>query len=313
MLNRDFYQLTQDFQGAIFQVGYALQTAPLPPVTDSIVYQLRRGYAESPGWLLTQAQEFDPEPLSVERFRVRAVWSSERIVAGLLDLMVGEKWLDRRGEDYWLTETGRSLIQALAERRAQILDPVQEKVSYEDCIRLEGLCRRVLDASLNSAEPPGKWSLAHSRKRDPADDQPIIYKLFQYGADFNAYRDDAHMAAFKPLNVPAYEWEAFSLIWQGGANSAEGIFDQLPHRGYSRTEYMTALSDLQERSWIEAAGDNHFQVSERGRTIREETERLTDTYFYGIWSVCLREKEADELMQLMKDMKEKLEKVGTGA
>src|SRR5262249_27689452 len=125
-LNSDFYDLTQDFQGALFQGGMALlpQSAPAPASSPNPMFQLRRGYAESPAWFLVQAEEFDPEPLSVERIRRRAVWSSERIVAALLDLMVSEKWLDRVGDEYPLTSEGRAAIQAIIERRQTILSPL---------------------------------------------------------------------------------------------------------------------------------------------------------------------------------------------
>src|SRR5829696_7632375 len=98
-LNSDFYDLTQAFQGALFQGGMALQPEDKMPLFTNPVLQLRRGYAESPAWLMVQAQEFDSEPLSVERLRKRAVWSSERIISGLLDLMASEKWFDRIGDD----------------------------------------------------------------------------------------------------------------------------------------------------------------------------------------------------------------------
>src|SRR5262249_17539374 len=107
LLNGDFYELTQDFQGALFRGGMALLPDGAPPIPSSPVFQLRRGYAESPAWFLVQAEEFDPEPLSIGRIRARAVWSSERIVAALLDLMVSESWLDRVGNEYPLTEEGR--------------------------------------------------------------------------------------------------------------------------------------------------------------------------------------------------------------
>src|SRR5689334_1828837 len=94
LLNSDFYELTQDFQAALFQGGMALQTDNFPPAATNPLLQLRRGYAESPAWFLVQAEEFDPEPLSVKNIRVRAVWSSERIVNAILDLMASEQWLD---------------------------------------------------------------------------------------------------------------------------------------------------------------------------------------------------------------------------
>jgi DNA-binding MarR family transcriptional regulator len=309
LLNSDFYELTQDFQGALFQGGMALLENGAPPVSTNAVLQLRRGYAESPAWFLVLAQEFDPEPLSVERIRVRAVWSSERIVAALLDLMASEKWLDRVGAEYHLTDDGRAVIQGLTERRHTILAPLITHLAADEVEPLERLMRRVLDASSEHPSPPGTWSLAHSRNRMPNDDAPTVHKLFQYCADFNAYRDDSHMAAFQPLGVEAYAWEAFSHIWRGTANTAQAIFDILPHRGYSRTEFAEGLRHIAERAWIKTDDGEMYQMTDEGRKIRQEVERLTNEYFFGAWS-CLSESEIEEVHQRMSDLKVKLEGMG---
>ncbi len=308
MLNYEFYELTQEFQGAIFQAGMALQSEPLPP-SDNVLLQLRRGYAESPAWFLVQAQEFDPEPLSVSRLRMRAVWSSERIVSAILDLMASEKWLNRLGDDYHLTDDGRLAIQKLTERRHKILAPLESRLSDSELAPLESLMRRVLDAGLTRQYPPGNWCLVHSRRRAPAADAPAIHKLFHYAADFNAYRDDAHMAAFQPLGVGAFVWEAFSLICQETATTAERIFNELPHRGYSRLDYAGAIQNLTQRGWIKALDDNQYVVTEAGRGIRETVEQLTDRYFYAPWSY-LSADEAEELQRRLVEVKAILNKMG---
>jgi hypothetical protein len=118
-----FYDYTQEFQGILFQAAATLQARSGPPAQTSAnpVLQIRRGYAESPGWFMVQAAEFDPEPLSVDRLRVRAVWSSPSIVQALLELLAGEKWFDRTGTDYHLTEAGRDVIRTMNSRRWTML------------------------------------------------------------------------------------------------------------------------------------------------------------------------------------------------
>ena len=307
LLNSDFYDLTQAFQGALFQAGIALQPTGLPPASNPLL-QLRRGYAESPAWFMVQAQEFEPEPLSVECIRIRAVWSSQGIVRALLDLMASERWFDRIGEDYHLTDEGRTIIHSITERRQLILTPLIAYLGAESVEPLEALMRRALDASLAQAEPPNTWSLAHSRRRAPGDDAPTVFKLFHYCADLNAYRDDAHMTAFQPLGVEAYAWEAFGSIWCDLAHTAQGLFEALPHRGYSRTEYHEGLRDLAQRGWIGTDDGESYVITDEGRTVREAAERLTDQYFYAPWQ-CLMDSGVETLHSLLTNTKTMLEGV----
>ena len=186
--------------------------------------------------------------------------------------------------------------------------PLESRFSDSELVPLENLMRRVLDLAMASTFPPGNWCLAHSRRRAPVDNAPIMHKLFQFAADFNAYRDDAHMAAFQPLGVSAFEWETFGLVWQGTASSAETIFNALPHRGYAKMDYAAALIDLIQRGWITAVGDEHYQISDAGRTVRETAERLTDEYFYAPWS-CLTHDETEELQKRVGDIKALLENI----
>jgi len=305
MFDSTFYDLTQEVQGAIFQAGYNLNAAAAPPANPNPLLQVRRGYAESPGWFFIQAAEFEPEPLSVENLRVRAVWSSPRIVQVLLEMMAGEKWFDRMGDDYFLTDSGREVMAAITERRRKLVHAAIPALPAHDVERLESFLCRVMDASLNAPQPPNNWSLIHSRHRIPGADAPALEKIFQYFSDINAYRDDSHMAAFQSHQIEAYIWEAFSLIWSEAVNSAQAIYDQLWYRGYSRTEYAAALDELVRRGWVENSGDSTCQVTKNGRAIRDAAEILTDAYFYAPWKI-LSAAEAQEINTLLINMRDRL-------
>jgi hypothetical protein len=114
-----------------------------------------------------------------------------------------------------------------------------------------------------------------------------LLKIVYYLSDLNAYRDDAHMAAFQPHGIEAYVWEALTLVWQGSAQTADDLFDQLWYRGYAREEYAGALEELRRHGWVETIGEGKYQISEQGRAVRDEAERLTDEYFYTPWQACL--------------------------
>jgi hypothetical protein len=302
-LNAALYERTQELQGMMFQAAMALShaeaTAAPPPLL-----QVRRGWAESPAWLLVQAAEFEPEPLSVERLRVRAVWSSERLMAGLLEIMAAEKWFERSGGDYSLLAEGQRLKTQLMQRPAQILAPLVERIWQTDLIRLEHLLARIIDSSTESGDPPGNWCIRYSRRRAPSPDRPSAEKLFHHCVDFNAFRDDCHMAAWRPLGIPALDWEAFDYICTERANTVESIVDNLVRRGYAREEMIGALErEMRRGDLVEQQGSYH--PSDQGRAIYEQVERLTDQYFFAPW-LALGQADLQELLTLLEGFETEL-------
>jgi hypothetical protein len=297
MLDVTFYNLLMEAFDALYSAGSSRGGTPDEP-TPAIL-QLRAGLAESPGWFLIQAAEFDPEPLTVANLRVRDVYASERIVRALLELMASEEWLDRSAHDtYALTAKGRAVLERRLQRRRELTD-VPMPLPADEIDRIATLLGRLIDTSLAAPVPPGSWCLAHSRRRAPAQGAPALLRIAQYFSDFNAFRDDAHMAAWQSYTLDGYVWEAFTLVCAGEADSAASLFEQLAYRGYSCGEYAAALELLTRRSWLEpAATAGAYGVTTDGRAVREVVERLTDSYFYAPWS-CLAEAEIAELHALL--------------
>lgn len=280
-LDAALYDRTQNLQGLLMQAGLKRYSPPTPP-TPIPLLQLRRGLAESAAWFLIQAAEFEPEPLSVERLRVRAIWSSERIVAAILELMASEQWLARDGEEYHLLPEGQRLKSELQARPTRVLDALRPAVNEAAVAQLETLLAQIIANAAHSATPPGTWCLRYSRRRAPAESSHALLKLFHHCSDLNAFRDDAHMASWRDHGVPGYVWEAFSYVYREQANTAEALYSQLAYRGYSRLEFVGALTILTERGWVTANGEAH-QVTAAGRAIHAKAEALTDEYFFAPW------------------------------
>lgn len=300
-LNAAFYDDIQNTAVPFYKAMMAVQQQREQPEPVPLL-QVRRGRAESPAWYMIQAAEFYPEPLTVANLRVRDVYASESIALALLEMLASETWLDRRGDAYYLTEEGRTVMNRLKTRAANLLQeiPVPSQV---DVVRLEGLLRRVIEASLVCPTPPGNWCLAYSRRRASGDEAPALVRLYHYIADFNAFRDDAHMAAWQPLGVAGYEWEAFSFIAIGQVGTAAALFQQLAYRGYSQEDYAAALQNLVERGWLKEI-DDAYQLTDAGRAEQVEVEQRTDNYFYAPWHEALDEAELAETIELLRALRE---------
>ncbi|MBV7340027.1 hypothetical protein KFU94_69835 [Chloroflexi bacterium TSY] len=309
MLNVETYNLMMETMGAFFgAMGKVQADSKSPPPERPPILQLRGGYAESPSWYMIQAAEFEPEPLTVENLRVRDTYAAPRLVQALLDLLASEKWLAQRGTEYYLTDAGRAILKQIQSRPVQLMQGL-EPIPDADLIRLESLLRRLIDASLQQTTEPGVWCLVHSRNRAPSEEATALEKIFHYFSDFNAFRDDAHMAAFQPQEPRGHVWEAFAFVADGNTDSALSLFDQLAYRGYTAEEYAQALADVTRRGWLERMDStNRFSMTNEGRQVREQVEKLTDTYFYTSWLV-LSDTEVEEVHSLLRQLRDGLQKL----
>ncbi len=311
-LNSSLYDLTQQTQGQIFATIKAIEPqrlADLPSLPPLL--QIRSGHAESPGWFMIQAAEFDPEPLTVENLRVRDIYASERIVQAILEMLAGEGWLDRMDEAYHLTSAGRTLINQRQDGINQLLSTANPSLPTETMNQLLARLEQIIELSLKSSTPPGNWCLAHSRNRAPSEGSAPLVRINQYFSDFNAFRDDAHMAAWQAQAVEGYVWEAFSLIHSGQATTANEVYDALIFRGYSRSDYAAALHALQEKGWVVSSNDaDRYEVSDLGQQIWQKVEQLTDEYFYAPWSE-LADDEIEETINLLQQFYDELQGLAT--
>jgi hypothetical protein len=299
-MDANFYNLTQQTQGAIFGAIFAqMQKEVITPPQPHPLMQVQRGYAEAPAWFMIQAAEFDPEPLTVAKLRVRDTYASVRYVQAIMDMMVAVKWFDRTPHDeYVLTEAGRELMLQTTARAVVPLTKLNDQLQT-DVVRLAELLGKIIDLWL-ADHTRSSWCLAHSRNRAPADSAPPLVKISQYCSDFNAYRDDAHMAGWGGRfanGIAGITYESFTFIDDGKANSAETLFEQLAYRGYATPDFAQSIAELQELGWLD--GDN--KVTELGRSIRAGVERATDDYFYAVWSQ-LGVGEADDLERLLGEL-----------
>lgn len=294
------YDFTQTLQGQIFYAAFMTNLSDEQRQEWSKrdpIMNIKRGYAESPNWVFVQALEFAPEPLTVERFRRRAVYSSPSLTLALLELLASEKYFDPVDSEYHLTEKAHAEAEKIRQFRINVFDGF-EPISPDISAKIDAYMKRIILSSLD-VDTHSIWSLVHSRKSAPQSDAPALTKIVQYGSDFNAFRDDAHMAAFSEYDVEGHVWEAFSYIKNEQAHTASDLYEKLAYRGFYTQDWQATLDTLVQRAWLEVT-DGTYHATERGLKISQEIEAKTDAYFYAPWDVLNDDEYMDLTVKMQK-------------
>jgi len=247
----------------------------------------------------------DPQPISVDRLQKMAPYATRERQVEILENLAKVEMIERVGDGaYQLLDQGRRAIENIFEAAHQSLSAVK-LLPADEMEQLNGLLYRLVEATLEAPEPEQKWALLSSRWTDPKDETVGTAKADQYLTDLYTFRDDAHIAAWKPYDISGHAWEALTFIWRDDLNTAAGLAERLgPFRGYTTEDYQEALQELADRGWvIEEAGA--YKLTEKGKQVRDKAEEATDRYFYVGWS-ALSKDELANLAKLLTRTKEKL-------
>jgi hypothetical protein len=202
--------------------------------------------------------------------------------------------------EFRMTPEGRRIAQQFIDEARYAMaqaDPLQLPESQ----RLAGLLGRVVQSSLETPPPPNPWSIGLSFKIMPSFDPPLPYTE-QAISCLVAYRDDAHLAAWRGTGLSATALETLTLLWRSEADSFSELVDQLAHRGHSNDVYMDAVTDLTEREFIENS-ESRLRITTKGQRFRDQIEHDTQSFFFAPWSELSPDEkdEAGELSVQMRD------------
>lgn len=254
---------------------------------------------------LNMAHGSDPEPLTVERLQALAPYTAQERLIAMLEELAQLELLERVREDaYRLTGLGRETVEAIFGAAHRGLGKV-EPLPSDEMAQLNTLLFRLVEATLESPEPEEKWAITYSRWTDPGKDAPSSAKTDQYLTDLYRFRDDVHIAAWKPYDVSGQAWETLTFLWRDDAKTAEELVEKLAFRGYSVEAYTEALVDLVNRGWVEETSDG-YQVTEAGQALRQQAEEATNRYFFASWA-CLSDVERVQLHDLLARLRDNLQ------
>ena len=260
-------------------------------------------------WAVQLARSEEPKPYTPDVVLERSPYSSRDIILERMAESMDRGVLDQVSlEVYTLSDKGRALAEAIpvaVVETAAAMQPIPQDQSE----RLALLLRQIVDDCLAAPEPD-RPCLRRSRSYDMGPEAPVVERIRRYLGDLAAFRDDAHMAAWRAYGVSGIEWDAFSHI-QGQyvfgepVATAVDLTEKLGEfHGYDSVAYEQALHAVAERGWL--AGENgRYRTTPEGEQIRQAVEDETDRLFYTPWS--LSQAELADMRSLMTQMRDALQ------
>ena len=237
----------------------------------------------APIWhLLTATYTFLPDPVSVDRMRVRSPYTSPDFYTDRFQDLCDRGFLapsDLGG--YSLTDQGVAATRAImtAAYDGMREAPVLENDEMRVLVHSSG---RLVQACMIHGPSISKWSLIYSRRLDEAPEDAYTAKLDQYLTDLNSYRDDVHLASWSQHDIGGHAWDVLTVTWRDGPSTIDEIRERLARREWPQEKTEEAVDELRNRNWIEGIGK--LSVTELGNQIRDEAESLTDQFFYAPWA-----------------------------
>jgi len=246
--------------------------------------------------MLLAAQTFEPENTSPAHLMVRGPYTSAEQYLIRLHAAAAKGYLEEvsRGE-FRLTEKGKEGVNQFiwkARDRMEKADPLNKETSRELALLFE----RLVKGCLATPPPPNTWSIDLCNQLMPALEPPLPF-IEQAISCLYAYRDDAHLAAWRNSNLSATAFEVLTYLWRKEADSLEKLLDLLASRGHSDEVYLDALAELRDRKFI-AGGRSKLRVTPEGRGFRDKVEMDTDKLFFTPWSY-LSSNEKDRMEGLL--------------
>ena len=259
--------------------------------------------------ILLVTRAIEPEAITPERIWRRYPYGTLDSWARPMATLAERQLLVAQSDgSYRLTPGGRALITRLLKEFYAGLAGIEKSIEPEfataEVERLAALLNDIVaecfNASLDRSGLIDTHGLVPNGKA-----ATTLARVDQALDDLNAFRDDAHLAAWRPLQVAGEAWELLTFLWRGEVKNADEMVEKAGSRGHTQEAYQSALGDLIGRGWVRAAGDAErraFEVTAAGRQVRDDAEAATDRFFYAPWQV-LNETEVDDLRELLTRLK----------
>jgi hypothetical protein len=283
----------------VFAVLQEAMTNLGPVYREEMTKAIEKSGLEGPAWYTLMQIHGLSEPVGLDQFRALSPFISIEGLKERLQLGLDKGYLetDADSQTYRLTKAGR-------EAAIHPFDAVHKKLDEAKPIeadklnRLSELLAKIVDSTLAAETPGTKPNLLRSRTTQPGAKAGPVTLIDQYITDLITYRDDAHNAAWLPYGCSAQAWDVLTSVWREQSDDVDGLVERFEARGYTHESLGAAIEEAQGLGWL-TSSEGKLEVTEAGSTLRQETEDLTNEYFFGPWS-SLSPDERQEFAELLK-------------
>lgn len=245
--------------------------------------------------LLLAVRTFEPDNATPAHLLVRTPYASAELYFARLSSTARLGYLGEVAPgEFRLTPDGRHLVDRFIDHARQAMADA-DPLKHSDSRQLADVLGNLVGRSLETPPPPNPWSIRLSFKLMPEIEPPLPYSE-QSISCLAAYRDDAHLAAWRKTGLSAIGLEVITYIWRGQAVSLTQLVDLLSHRGHSPEVYVDAVDELKEIGCIQGP-DDELTITKKGQEIRDKVEADTNKYFFAPWSY-LNDEEKSRLEEL---------------
>jgi DNA-binding MarR family transcriptional regulator len=253
-------------------------------------------------WHLVKALQHEPDPLSLQDMQRFDPYSSPKVYRYSWADLKKSGWLNKEPSlrddvEYRLTDKGRDAAQQIdstANSKIASLKPLPE----EELTQLDGLLKKLVAFCEDTPEPADKFLLNDMERSTPEPEDHIMLFIQQSFGQLDGFHEDCYQAAWRPQKVEGFAWEAFSLICEGKAQSAEDVALQLPHRAFSANEYTIGLQSIALRGWLEPDLLGRLAPSSEGQQLWNDVQSIKNRAFFAPWK-NLSEDEVSQLRRLL--------------
>jgi len=243
-----------------------------------------------------------PKPISIALLGKRTPYQNPKTIKNTLAAAAEAGYLKSESKGrYVVSERGTQIIKDIHFAFYDQINKI-DQFPPEKMKAVASLLSKLVDGCTKSNLDTGTFCLDIIHNGHPEVEADSLAKVDQHLDDINAFRDDAHIAAWQPVGVNGLTWEALTFVWQGEDNTAAKLAERLPYRDYSVEDYAQALTELKKRGWIEKSADGYITTAD-GKKVREEAETATDQNYFEPWKI-LSKKELAQLSGLLTDLKE---------
>jgi len=246
--------------------------------------------------LLLATLTFEPEAATAARLSVRGPYTSDEVYRTRLADLAGRGYLaEAEPGAYRLSQQGRSELDAAMQDGYQAMTAA-DPLDWKDGQQLVDMLLRLVRACLEAPPPPDTWSISLSYKLMPVAELrlPLIEQAITC---LSSYRDDAHLAAWRPSNLSPTALESLTLLWREQAASLSELFERLASRGRPQVEYARAIEELRGRGYL-SGPDKALRLTPAGQAFRQQVEQDTDRMFYAPWE-CLNAADRQRMAALL--------------
>jgi DNA-binding MarR family transcriptional regulator len=250
---------------------------------------------------------FSPDHLGPQDYSERAVYGNPDNFKPQMEASAERGWLEKvESGRYKLSKIGLETVERFFKIGNQVFTDLPS-LSDVETGRLADLLAKLVKEAYQLPEPADKPSMEIGIRLDPGAEAPPILRIRRYLTDLNYYREDGHLAAWRPFyDVDGRAFEALTYLWRGEVTTPAELAEQIGgYRNFDQADYTKSFGELVSRGWA-AAHDGKYSITAAGKDLRQEAEDRTDEYFARPFAV-LSQSETKELQTLLEKLADVLE------